>query len=98
MSVRALLAAAALAIAVPAFAQTDPGPSQGPAEGPPPSSSPMAQARQQMRKACAVDIKTYCSEGGRVGQCLQQHADKLSPDCRTQLEELRSHWRQHQPQ
>jgi hypothetical protein len=101
MSLRALWAVAALAVAAPAFAQTDPAPAQGAAESPAPSASPMAAAREQLRKACAVDIKTYCTdlpEGGRVGRCLQQNADRLSPDCKTQMEEMRARWREHRRQ
>ena len=97
MSLRALLAVAALSIAAPAFAQTPPagdqgGQSQNPA---------WAQNRDAMRKACAADLKTYCSDlpqGGRMGQCLRQNADKLSPDCRTALEKMRPMMHDQQPQ
>lgn len=108
MSLRAALAVAAFAVAAPAFAQADPGPSpQSPsAEAPAQSgssmaSSPWAAAREQVRKVCAADLKTYCSdlpEGGRIGRCLRTNFDKLSPDCKTQLEQMRAQRRATRPQ
>ncbi|MEW5421996.1 cysteine rich repeat-containing protein [Amorphus sp. 3PC139-8] len=58
----------------------------------------LTQAQQlsqsQMRavgQACKADIQSLCSGvqpgGGRVGQCLQQNADKLSSGCKTKLSE-----------
>jgi len=106
MRLRALVAAAVLA--VPAFAQTgqaqteqtqtdQPAAEQGQRH----AMSP--EAREALRKACAADIQTYCSNseqgGGRVGRCLRQNLDKLSADCQTQLKAMRSQWRrQDQPQ
>lgn len=58
------------------------------------ASEPNAAARQAVRKACAADLKTYCSDlepgKGRMGQCLRENFAKLSPDCQAQLKQLRS--------
>ena len=96
MRLRALAAAAVLAVAAPAFAQTD----RRPTSPPPSRASSRAsttgvspEARAAMRKACATDIQTYCSDSGnggrRLGQCLRQNFDKLSGDCQTQLKAIR---------
>lgn len=52
-------------------------------------------SRSQMRavgEACKADIQSLCSGvqpgGGRIGQCLQQNADKLSSGCKTKLSEV----------
>jgi hypothetical protein len=108
MRLRALAAAAVLAIAAPAFAQTDQQTNQpAPEQGQHPGVSP--EARAAMRKACAADIQTYCSDSGnggdggngggrRLGQCLRQNFDKLSGDCQTQLKAMRSNWRRQDQQ
>ena len=58
------------------------------AQTPPLSQSEMRAVGQ----ACKSDIKTLCSGiqpgGGRVGQCLQQNADKLSAPCKQTLSEV----------
>jgi hypothetical protein len=105
MRLRALAAAAVLAIAAPAFAQTDqPAPEQGQQQGQHQGASPeMREAMQAMRKACEADMKSLCadaqSSGDRraVGQCLRQNADKVSPDCKAAMEKMRS-LRRPQPQ
>jgi hypothetical protein len=105
MRLRALAVAAVFAIAAPAFAQTDqqtdqPAPEQGQQQGAHPGVSP--EARAAMRKACAADIQSYCSDsengGRRLGQCLRQNFDKLSGDCQTQLKAMRSNWRRQDQQ
>ncbi|MGX1306274.1 hypothetical protein AB7M35_000994 [Amorphus suaedae] len=52
-------------------------------------------SQSQMRavgKACKSDVKTLCAGvqpgGGRIGQCLQQNAAKLSAPCRQTLSEV----------
>lgn len=39
------------------------------------------------REACKPDFKQFCSTvqpgGGRGLQCLKEHVDQLSPDCKT---------------
>jgi hypothetical protein len=97
----ALAAAAVLAVAAPAFAQTDqPAGQPASAQGQRHAMSP--QAREAMRKACATDVQTYCSDSGNggmgLGRCLRQNFDKLSGDCRTQLEAMRSNWRRQDQQ
>lgn len=46
------------------------------------------------KQACAADLKTYCSGvqpgGGRIKACLQQNADKLSPACKSALQDLKA--------
>ena len=95
----AAAAAAVLAIAAPALAQTDqPAPEQAQQQGQHQGISP--EAREAMRKACATDIQTYCSDSanghGRLGQCLRQNFDKLSGDCQTQLKAIRANMHQDQ--
>jgi uncharacterized membrane protein YdfJ with MMPL/SSD domain len=98
MRLCALAAAAVLAIAAPAFAQTDqqagqPAPEQGQHQGVSPE---VRDAMQAMHKACEADMKSLCadaqSSGDRraVGQCLRQNADKVSADCKAAMEKMRS--------
>jgi uncharacterized low-complexity protein len=99
MRLRAFVAAAVLAVAAPAVAQTDqPSDQPAPEQGQRHAMSP--EAREAMRKACAADIQTYCSDaekgGARLGRCLRQNFDKLNGDCQTQLKSMRAHWRQDQ--
>ena len=95
MRLRIVAAAAVLAFAAPAFAQDQPANSPSPE---------MRDAMQAMRKACDTDIKNLCadaqSSGDRraVGQCLRQNADKVSPDCKSAMEKMRSMRRPQQPQ
>jgi hypothetical protein len=48
-----------------------------------------AQQREAL-KACETDIKTYCAGvergEGRIGKCLKQNQEKLSEQCKTQLQ------------
>jgi hypothetical protein len=53
-----------------------------------------ASAQQQnpqapLRQACAADFKSLCSGvqpgGGRIKACLREHADQLSPSCKSAL-------------
>jgi hypothetical protein len=45
-------------------------------------------------QACAADVRTLCPGlepgGGRLKQCLREHAEKVSPECRTALREARA--------
>jgi hypothetical protein len=40
-------------------------------------------------RACAADVKTHCADvqrgGGRIGKCLREHLDALSPPCKDAL-------------
>jgi hypothetical protein len=98
MPMRAALAIAALAFAAPAFAQdSQPGGQQG-GQSPNPA---MQQNREAVRKACATDIQTLCSnlpQGQRPGQCLREHEDKLSPDCKAAFDKARAAMQQHDQQ
>lgn len=42
--------------------------------------------------ACAGDIQMYCqgvpSGGGRIGRCLAQHKEVLSPGCKVRIAEV----------
>jgi hypothetical protein len=53
------------------------------------SAGVLAQANNAMVKACRSDVQSLCPSvkpgGGRVAQCLQQHASELSPACKAQL-------------
>jgi exonuclease VII small subunit len=48
-----------------------------------------AQQREAL-KACEADIKTYCAGvergEGRIGKCLKENQEKLSKQCKTQLQ------------
>ena len=72
------LACAALAIAGSAAAQ--PGDEGGKGGG-------------AVRGACRADIEQLCASvqpgGGRIVQCLREHQDRVSPDCKSALSEPR---------
>jgi hypothetical protein len=46
----------------------------------------------QLTEACKGDAQKFCTGmqpgGGRIARCLQQHADDLSPGCKTQGDKL----------
>jgi len=48
----------------------------------------------QWQEACGSDLKSLCAGikpgGGRIIHCLQQHNDKLAPDCKAELEKIKS--------
>jgi hypothetical protein len=95
MIVRSLALALALTgcASFPALAQTP-----TPPESSTPPAGPPRAAREAMRKACAVDIKTYCSDlqpDQTLRQCIRDNYPKLSPDCQTALKQMRA---QRQPQ
>jgi uncharacterized low-complexity protein len=101
MRLRVLAAAAVLAVAAPAFAQTDPQSDQPATEQGQQHHAMSPEAREALKKACGSDIQTYCGDaekgGGRVGRCLRDNFDKLSGDCQTQLKAMRSQWRRPDP-
>jgi hypothetical protein len=86
MLLRALLAAGAVALAAPAFAQT----TQQPMEG------------QKLMQACGPDIQNFCTGvqpgGGRIISCLRPHMRELSPDCKGQVVATHARRKQEQQQ
>ena len=54
-----------------------------------------------VRKACQADIEQFCGStepgGGRLGQCLREHEDRLSEACKTAITDMRARRRQHGP-
>jgi cysteine rich repeat protein len=42
--------------------------------------------------ACQGDIQQFCKDvqqgGGRIAQCLKQHKQELSPECKTRIAEI----------
>ena len=93
MSFRIAVLALALASAAPALA--------APAAAPDPMAkvadvggAPGAgQAGRGAMKACRADRETYCDGvekgGGRIMQCMKEHAAELSPGCREALQSMR---------
>jgi len=52
----------------------------------------LADIRQRWGTAyavCSYDVERFCDDvqpgGGRIADCLQQHGDELSPECKDQL-------------
>jgi hypothetical protein len=78
---------AVLALAGAAFAQQPPpgGGGQG-------GSPEMQAARQQMREACAADMKSTCGdkEGREAMMCLMQNQDKVSQGCKDAMAKMRA--------
>jgi hypothetical protein len=50
-----------------------------------------AQQRDAM-KACEPDVKALCANvergGGRIAQCLRDNRDKVSVECKTQMQAM----------
>ncbi len=50
--------------------------------------------RGALREACASDVQTFCQGiepgGGAIGQCLKEHRDELSADCKAAIVQMRS--------
>ena len=55
----------------------------------------MQQRLQEMSDACESDVQRFCKDvrlgGGRLAQCLQQHASELSATCKAELAQARPH-------
>ena len=55
-----------------------------------------------VRKACQADIEQFCGGtepgGGRLGQCLREHEDRLSEACKSAITDMRTRRRQHGPE
>jgi Cysteine rich repeat len=49
-------------------------------------------------RPCRADIEKFCADvsrgGGRVAECLRQHYEDLSPECKARGQELREHVRE----
>ncbi len=79
-----LIAAVATFAAGAAFAQEG---------GPPPGGGPSPEMRalfQQVRDACANDMKTLCGDkqGREAMMCMRQNADKASQPCKDAMSKL----------
>lgn len=52
-----------------------------------------------MRGACRADIEQLCSGvepgGGRIAQCLREHADRVSDTCKSAMSQARANRRNH---
>ena len=52
----------------------------------------VAAQLHEVKEACADDLQQYCASvkvgGGRVAQCLKQHKDKLSAECKTEIADI----------
>ena len=50
----------------------------------------LAQPRRDEMKVCTADYRRFCTDtapgGGRILQCLKEHAQELSPACRALVE------------
>ena len=84
MKTMLLAAAAALFAAGAACAQEG---------GPPPGGGPSPEMRalfQQVRDACANDMKTLCGDkqGREAFMCLRQNSDKASQPCKDAMSKL----------
>jgi len=51
--------------------------------------------------ACKQDVQTLCADvqrgAGRIMQCLNSHADKVSPDCKAAMQAAHDRRAQHPP-
>lgn len=59
-----------------------------PVQGAPASPAPAnGKHKSKTKGACAQDVQTLCAGvergGGRIGKCLKEHADQVSPACKT---------------
>jgi hypothetical protein len=65
------------------------------------SFSVAAQQRDAM-KACEADVKTYCAGvergDGRIAKCLKDNQDKVSAECKTQMEAMASRMKERRGQ
>lgn len=62
-----------------------------PSTSPPPAASDAhKRGREMIKQACGDDVKRFCQEvkpgGGRIVQCLEEHAKDLSQDCSKLME------------
>ena len=52
----------------------------------------VAAQLKEVKEACADDLQQYCATvkpgGGRIAQCLKQHQDKLSTECKSQIADI----------
>jgi Cysteine rich repeat len=60
-----------------------------------------AQQRDAM-KACAADVKTLCANtergDGRIAKCLRDNQDKVSADCKAQMQKMGSRMKERRGQ
>ncbi len=52
----------------------------------------VAAQLKEVHEACTDDLQQYCAGvklgGGRIAECLKQHKDKLSPECKAQIADI----------
>jgi len=93
---RLFLAAAVLAIALPAMAQDAPPPpaqsAAPPAAANDHASPALRSARRAAREACAPDVVKLCPDAERdrakIGECMRSHRGDVSAVCRDALGNL----------
>lgn len=53
----------------------------------------VAERLKEVHQACADDVQQYCAGvkpgEGRIAQCLKEHKDKVSAECKTQIANLK---------
>ncbi len=90
---RLVLAAALLAFALPAAAQTPPAPG-APPSGRPPASPAVMAARRAVHQACAADVARLCPNPadprGAFVQCIRAHRPDVSAPCQGALANLQT--------
>lgn len=92
---RLVLAAALLAFALPAAAQTPPPPAPGaPLMSRPPPTPAVLAARRAVHQACAADVARLCPNPadprGAFVQCIRAHRPDVSPPCQGALANLQT--------
>jgi hypothetical protein len=94
MRIQIIFAAAFLAIAAPAVAQTPQPACDRPASSRPAPSPQMVAAHRAANQACAADVAMFCAGVvpgcGRPQQCLAAHSSQLSGACTTARLNLRA--------
>jgi hypothetical protein len=50
----------------------------------------MMEARKETMDACKADVDQFCkdAEKGKIGDCLKQHKDELSADCKAARQKM----------
>ena len=85
-----------LIVGTPGISQATDSPTPPPATSPSQPSATQEGEKHQVdrmqliRKACTADAKKFCAQvkpgGGRILQCLEEHAKEVSSECSNVLE------------